>query len=95
MNYLGWLASRILLFGFGFNWIKTRGVPAPTKEAPILVVSPHSSLLDMFIISLYKVPTYLAKADIRDTPIFGSELTKIYILNYYYYAELKENSNEK
>ena len=78
MNNLGKIATRIFLFGFGFNWIKTRGVPAPTKEAPILVVSPHSSLLDMFIISLYKVPTYLARADLRGIPVFGSKL--IYII---------------
>ena len=65
--------TRVFLFGFGFNWICTRGQPAPTKEAPVLVVSPHSTLLDMFIVSLYKVPTYVARADIRDTPLFGSE----------------------
>ena len=73
LNYFGKIASRIFLFGFGFNWIKTRGQPAPTKEAPVLVVSPHSSMLDMFIISLYKVPTYVARANVRDIPIFGSE----------------------
>ena len=73
MNKLGKIATRIFLFGFGFNWIVTRGQPAPTKEAPVMVVSPHSSLLDMFIISLYKVPTYVARADLRDIPVFGSE----------------------
>ena len=73
MNYLGKIVTRFFLFGFGFNWIRTRGAPAPTKEAPIIVVSPHSSMLDMFIISLYKVPTYLARADIRDIPLFGSK----------------------
>ena len=74
MNYFGKIVTRIFLFGFGFNWIRTRGQPAPTKDAPILVVSPHSTLFDMFIISLYKVPTYVARADIRNIPLFGSEI---------------------
>ena len=73
-NYLGIMVDRFFLFGFGFNWIHTRGVPAPTKDAPILVVSPHSCILDMFIVSLYKVPTFLARADIRRIPLLGCEL---------------------
>ena len=73
MNYLGKIVTRIFLFGFGFNWIRTRGQPAATKDAPILVLSPHSTLLDMFIMSLYKLPTYVARADIRRVPLFGSK----------------------
>ena len=67
------MTLRIILYGFGFNWIQTRGQPAPTKEAPVLVVSPHSSILDVVIISLYEVPTCVARADIRNIPIFGSK----------------------
>lgn len=72
-NYLGIMVDRYFLFGFGFNWIRTRGQPAAIKDAPILVVSPHSCILDMFIVSLYKVPTFLARADIRRIPLFGCE----------------------
>ena len=86
-NYLGIMVDRFFLFGFGFNWIHTRGVPAPTKDAPILVVSPHTCILDMFIVSLYKVPTFLARADIRRIPLFGcmwndSSILSIVCLSY-------------
>ena len=78
-NYIGIMVDRYFLFGFGFNWIRTRGQPAPIKDAPILVVSPHSCILDMFIVSLYKVPTFLARADIRRIPLFGCELSNTII----------------
>ena len=96
MNYLGKIVTRVFLFGFGFNWIRTRGEPAPTKDAPVLVVSPHSTLLDMFIISLYKVPTYVARADLRNIPLFGSEIIKCMCVHlckkldvqYFFFVEL-------
>ena len=78
-NYLGTMVDRFFLFGFGFNWIHTRGQPAPPRDAPILVVSPHSCILDMFIVSLYRVPTFLARADIRRIPLFGCKCSIVYI----------------
>ena len=73
MGRLGPLVTRVFLFGFGFNWIHTRGRLASTKEAPILVVSPHSCLLDIFVISLYsRYPTFLARSDVKHIPLFGS-----------------------
>ena len=72
MGYIGTFVTRIFLFGFGFNWIHTRGKLVPVKEAPILVVSPHSCLLDIFVISLYsKFPTFLARSGVKHIPIIG------------------------
>ena len=63
--------SRLFLFGFGFQWIHTRGELADSREAPILVVAPHSSLLDTFVIGAYHIPTYVGRTETRRTPIFG------------------------
>ena len=64
-----------MLFGFGFNWIRVRGHPAKTEEAPILIVAPHTSLLDVFIIGAgyCKIPTFVGKEDIKHVPVFGCE----------------------
>ena len=75
MGVIGPIVTRVFLFGFGFNWIQTRGKLVTTKEAPILVVSPHSCLLDIFVISIFsKFPTFLAKSSVKHIPIFGSTL---------------------
>jgi len=63
--------SRLFLFGFGFQWIHTRGELADSREAPILVVAPHSSLLDTFVIGAYHIPTFVGRTETRRTPIFG------------------------
>ena len=65
------IIDRICLLGFGFNWITYKGRQASTKEAPIVVVAPHSSLLDSFVVGLYGVPTFVAKDDIRRVFFFG------------------------
>ena len=78
MGYIGPFVTRIFLFGFGFNWIHTRGTLVPTKEAPILVVSPHSCLLDIFVISLYsKFPTFLARSGVKHIPILGRKYIEV------------------
>ena len=73
VNDLGRRLARIFLFGMGFHWIKVRGRPATAAEAPIMVVSPHSSVLDMHIISLFHLPTFVAKREARSVPILGCE----------------------
>lgn len=82
INYVGTKVDRLFLLGFGFHWIHTRGEIAPAKDAPILVVSPHSCILDMFIVSLYRVPTFLARADIRKVPLFGCEFRLWWLLTH-------------
>ena len=67
-----WTAlSRVYLFGFGFQWIHTKGQPADMAEAPILVVAPHSSFLDMWIVAQHHIPTFVSKAEIRNASVFG------------------------
>lgn len=75
-NLLAPLCGRVFLFAFGFNWIHYKGRPAKTKEAPIIILAPHSSLLDVFAVSLYGVPTFVAREDMRRMLLFGPILTK-------------------
>ena len=69
--------SRMFLFGFGFHWIHTKGELADSTEAPIFVAAPHSSMLDMFVIGVYHIPTVVARASTRRTPFFGCELVSL------------------
>ena len=50
-----------------------RGSPASTADAPLWVVSPHSCILDMIVVSMFHLPTYVAKREVRSTPLFGRE----------------------
>jgi hypothetical protein len=72
-NTIGGYLSRLLLFGMGFQWIRVRGSPASTADAPLWVVSPHSCILDMIVVSMFHLPTYVAKREVRSTPLFGRE----------------------
>lgn len=74
-NTIGGGLARFFLFGMGFHWIKVRGSPAPTAQAPLWVVSPHSCMLDMFIVAVFHLPTYVAKREVRSTPFFGRLIT--------------------
>lgn len=67
------MVDRVFLFGFGFNWIHYKGRMACTKDAPIIIVAPHSSILDVFVVSLFTVPTFLARDDLRTLSFFGRE----------------------
>ena len=71
----------MFLFGFGFHWIHTKGEPADSTEAPIFVAAPHSSMLDVFVISLYHIPTVVARASTRSTPFFGCELFSLSLIS--------------
>jgi hypothetical protein len=71
VNDIGTRVARVLLFGCGFHWVRVRGKPATAAEAPIIVASPHASVLDVFIISLFNLPTFVAKSEARSVPILG------------------------
>ena len=73
--------SRMFLFGFGFHWIHTKGELADSTEAPIFVAAPHSSMLDMFVIGVYHIPTVVARASTRRTPFFGCELFSLSLIS--------------
>ena len=61
------------MFGFGFHWIPVIGTPAASSEAPIMVVGPHSSMLDIFVIGCRSIPTALSRAENKSVPFFGSK----------------------
>lgn len=43
---------RVLLFFLGFHYFEVKGKRAKCIDAPILVIAPHSSMMDMFVFSL-------------------------------------------
>ena len=65
---------RIFLLFFGFHWIHYRGRRAKTKDAPIVIMAPHSSFLDVFVASLYGAPTFVARHDMGNIRLFGRKL---------------------
>lgn len=71
LNRVAPLVDRIFLLSFGFNWIHYKGRPARTKDAPVLVVAPHSSVLDVFVIALHGVPSFVARDDVRNIRLLG------------------------
>ncbi len=81
--------ARWFLLGFGFNWITVSGAPAPSTEAPIFVVAPHTSMLDVFVLMIFGVPTFVARGESQNVPFFGSKINltrysslHIYILQF-------------
>ncbi len=73
IHKIGPKISRYFLFGFGFHWIRIRGRQADSAEAPILVVAPHSSVFDAFIVGSTYAPSFVSKGGIRGIPVFGSK----------------------
>jgi len=48
--------ARLGLFFYGFHKIEFRGTRASSKEAPIIVLAPHTSMFDMFVICALSGP---------------------------------------
>lgn len=63
-----------LMFESGGLTYSFKGELAKQKEAPVLVVGPHSSLLDGVVVLLLGGLTPVAKADSEHVPIFGTIL---------------------
>ncbi|KAG1714574.1 Lysophosphatidylcholine acyltransferase [Nymphon striatum] len=80
-----------LMFMFGgWHWITVKGKRASSKEAPILAIAPHSSFFDAIVMSFLGAPSIVAKAEIDNTPFFGSEkLTLMLLLCSYFLAITK------
>lgn len=51
-----------------------KGDPEKEKDAPIYVFAPHTSLFDILAGVAFDAPSSVAKADIIDIPLFGSNL---------------------
>lgn len=62
---------RMVYASCSFNYIKFVGKQASPKEAPILVVAPHSSYVDSIIVVLTGPTSVVAKRETSDIPILG------------------------
>ena len=72
MRKLTALAWRGMFWAGSFHYIKFKGKQATSKEAPVLVLGPHSSFVDLVLIYLNGTPTGVAKAEMSRIPIIGS-----------------------
>ena len=70
-----WIVARVMMrlafFFAGFHWAKIIGKRASAKEAPILVVAPHSSVFDAYVVILMGGPSIVARADVHHMPLIG------------------------
>jgi lysophosphatidylcholine acyltransferase/lyso-PAF acetyltransferase len=64
----------LFLFG-GFNWVTVRGKQSSAKDAPILVVAPHSTYFDALPVVWMGAPSVVAKGENGQLPFFGSRIS--------------------
>jgi 1-acyl-sn-glycerol-3-phosphate acyltransferase len=69
-----WVMRLLFLFG-GFNWVTVRGKQASAKDAPVLVVAPHSTYFDALPVVLMGGPSVVAKGETGHLPFFGSRIS--------------------
>ncbi|XP_068584479.1 LOW QUALITY PROTEIN: lysophospholipid acyltransferase LPCAT4 [Cebidichthys violaceus] len=68
-----WL-SRLVFFFLGFLWVRVKGRRADLKEAPVLVVAPHSSFLDMVALMPTQLATVVSRSENTSLPVVGALL---------------------
>ncbi|KAK2841922.1 hypothetical protein Q5P01_012122 [Channa striata] len=68
------LLSRAVFFSLGFLWVKVKGRRADLKEAPVLVVAPHSSFLDMLVLCPTQLATVVSRSENASLPVIGALL---------------------
>ena len=80
-NRLVWFFCRLCLFWCGVNKVTVKGKLAQeSKEAPVVVVAPHSSHLDGFVLSaLHRTFSAVTRIENIKAPVFGSKLTNLLI----------------
>lgn len=66
---------RMLYSAGSFHYITYKGERASAKEAPILVVAPHSSYVDSIIVAAVpsNPPAIVAKKETSEIPLLGSK----------------------
>ncbi|XP_076018725.1 lysophospholipid acyltransferase LPCAT4 [Genypterus blacodes] len=74
LNDIVWFLSRAVFFSMGFMWMKVKGRRADLKEAPILVVAPHSSFLDMLVLCPAELATVVSRSENMSLPVIGALL---------------------
>ncbi|CAH8870361.1 unnamed protein product [Trichobilharzia szidati] len=65
------LFARFVFFLGGFHWITFRGTRASRKEAPILVVAPHSSFFDSLVVVALGMPSVVGKTESAESFVGG------------------------
>ncbi|KAI8128159.1 Lysophosphatidylcholine acyltransferase [Lucilia cuprina] len=76
IQYLVASCMRMLYASGSFHYITYKGERASAKEAPILVVAPHSSYVDSIIVAATNPPAIVAKRETSEIPLLGK------IINY-------------
>lgn len=66
--------SRAVFFCVGFLWVRVKGRQAGLKEAPVLAVAPHSSFLDMLVLSVTGLPIVVSRSENAKLPVIGALL---------------------
>uniref|UniRef100_A0A8C1LNT4 Lysophosphatidylcholine acyltransferase 4 n=1 Tax=Cyprinus carpio TaxID=7962 RepID=A0A8C1LNT4_CYPCA len=66
--------SRAVFFSVGFLWIRVKGRQAGLKEAPVLVVAPHSGFLDMLVVCATGLPMVVSRSENCRLPVIGALL---------------------
>uniref|UniRef100_UPI0037E98709 lysophospholipid acyltransferase LPCAT4 n=1 Tax=Semicossyphus pulcher TaxID=241346 RepID=UPI0037E98709 len=66
--------SRAVFFTLGFPWVKVKGRRADLKEAPVLVVAPHSTYLDMLVLCPTQLATVVSRSENTSLPVIGALL---------------------
>ncbi|XP_059143736.1 lysophosphatidylcholine acyltransferase 2-like [Physella acuta] len=63
---------RGVFFVGGLYWVKTKGKQVSSKDAPILLLAPHSSFLDALPTVVLGLTSVVAKASTEDILLFGT-----------------------
>ncbi|XP_041738664.1 lysophospholipid acyltransferase LPCAT4 [Coregonus clupeaformis] len=66
--------GRAAFFFLGFFWVRVKGRRAGRKEAPVLAVAPHSSFLDMLVLTETQLPTVVSRSENLKIPVIGALL---------------------
>ena len=66
------ILGRGLWFAGSFLYISVKGNPTSQFEAPIWVIAPHTSFIDVVLLPLYSFPSIIGKETLGDLPFFGS-----------------------
>ncbi|XP_077401798.1 lysophospholipid acyltransferase LPCAT4 isoform X2 [Vanacampus margaritifer] len=69
-----WLLARAVFFSMGFVWVRVKGRRASQKEAPVFVVAPHSTFLDMLVFNPTQLPTVVSRSENTSIPVIGALL---------------------
>lgn len=65
---------RSMLFAMGFHKVRIKGKLASPSEAPVAVIAPHSSFLDILLLSEYgSAPSGISKMENLKSPFLGGE----------------------